>query len=292
VLLLYYLLQEEQERERRRLLIDTILRLSKKSAAAVCRVAGVQPANLSAFRRPKGANLVSSELQDRLLAVLGWSGGEPDLGTFHEWVVRDTDGLISLRWILKDRSTIAAKIRPSDKPSPGKLDLNWQGNLADGGAPCQISVGSYLKLPDGTSVGAMMSSLIDPEIRAEFSSQHEADEKFDGVVAKAVVRQVLMREPQGLMSHRTGGLFDHLVTLGITDEILDRLVEDWVCQQPLGGPDSIVERLFQIKEVRIGNESVHPSAMTKTQLKNFLVRLGNERNIASSHKPESFENKT
>ncbi len=273
MLLLYFLLAEDQEAERRRLLIDTLLHLSKRSAASVSRSAGVQPANLSALRRPEGGRHVSPELQERLLAVLGWAGGRPDRDTLHDWEVRDNHGLIALQWILEDPSTAEATLNPTNKSGKHSIDLHWSGNLVQGGAPCQISVGSYLKLPDGTDAESMMSSLVRPETRANRTHQRDTKAKFEGEIAKHTLRQIFEEDKKGTLSFKTGGLFDQRRDLGFTDELLDKLVEDWVCRQARDKPEDLIERLSKIDKVQIGAEEVAPKSMTKLQLKRFINRI-------------------
>jgi hypothetical protein len=273
VLLLTFLLGEQQRQERRRILIDTILRLSKKTAYSICQAAGVQPGNLSAFRRPKGANLVSSELQDRLLAALGWSGGEPDPGVLHEWAVRDTEGLIALKWLLLDQSTVSASIQPLPEHASGGLDLEWGGTLSKNGAPCRITIGRYLKSPDGMDVQSMMNSLISSEVREKVSRERAESEKIEGAAATELLRHLVKGDQSGAHLVTTDGLFGHRVELGLNNEMLDQLILDWICQQARDVPDSIAERLSKIENLQILEENFAPSEMTKTQLKRFVKKL-------------------
>ena len=276
MLLLTYFLGEQQEQERRRVLIDTLLCLQKKSASSICRIAGVHQGNLSGFRRPNGSNLLSSELQDRLLAALGWSGGNPDRDFQHDWLIRDEEGLVALKWILLDRSTASSNIQPFAKPKVGGLDLHWGGNLSEGGAPCHITIGRYLKAPDGKDVTAMMNDLLGSDTRQKISRDREIGDKFEGVVATELLRKIFKEDRQGTLLHKTHGIFDHRVALELSNEVLDQMMLDWICQQARDVPESLGDRLSQIDVLRIGAEEFAPSAMTKTQMKRFVAKLSKQ----------------
>ncbi len=273
MLLLTFLLGEKQEQERRRVLIDTILRLQKKSASSICRAAGVHQGNLSGFRRPNGSNLLSSELQDRLLAALGWGRGKPDPDTQHDWRIRDEEGLVALKWILLDRSTASANIQALSIPNNEGLDLHWGGNLSESGAPCHITIGRYLKAPDGKDVSAMMNELLGSETRQKISSDLERSNKFDGTVAIEILRNIFKEDQQGTLIHQTHGIFDHRVALELSNEMLDQMMLDWICQQARDVPESLENRLSKIDILKIGAEEFAPSAMSKTQMKRFVAKL-------------------
>jgi hypothetical protein len=274
MLLLFFLLQEEQEVERRRLLIDTLLHLSKSSAASVSRLAGVKPANLSAFRRADGGNRVSPELQERLLAALGWRRGEPDPEVRHEWVVRDQNSLIALKWILRDRSTADAVIVPSSNTSSSALDIHWNGNLVSGGAPCQITVGSYLKLPDGSDVQSMMSSLIGEQTSARHLDHMHLEAKLADEVAKNDLHEIHKGDKVTNFDRKSKRLFDQRQALGITDELMDQLIENWIFRQARLEPDALLEQLSDLESLQISGQAISPRSMTKAQLRRFIEKLG------------------
>ncbi len=269
MLLLFHFLEEQQELERRRLLIDTLLHVSEKTAASICRVAGVRPGNLSRFRRPGGEKLVSSEFQDRILAALGWPNGEIDPKSRQVWVIRDNDGLLALQWLLQDRSTSRAKLQAMPKLE-NSIDLHWSGELCEGGLQCLISIGSYLKLIDGTSAESMMTRLISAETRTNIVSRVDAEAMFPGKVAKEVLHQILKKNT---VSDPSSSLRDCRVELGLTDAILDQLIENWIRTQARDSPQTLIKNLSNIDKIRLGGVDVSPSSMTTIELQRFVQML-------------------
>ena len=277
MLLLYYLLGERAEKERKRLLIDTLLTLSTKSAASVCRKAGVQAANLSRFRKPGGEKQVSEQLQDRLLDALDWGGGVPSLNAVHHWRVIDQNGLAALEWIFQDRSSADSRLERKVVAGQGyqqTLDSQWHGSLAKGGAPCTILIRSGLSLPSGQMADDMMATLTNATTRQKIASQLEKDEKERNNVAEATLRSLLQGDLQkGWIVPENGSFLAIGVALGLPFKILEEVAQGWTSRFAREEPVKFTERLSKIDSLQLGDEQFSPSSMTKSQLELLVQRL-------------------
>ena len=256
-------------------LINALLVVETRSAAAICRLAGVQPANLSRARQAGSEGHLSLELQENLLTAMGWAHGTPDKDVEHKWAVHDSSSAQAAEWLLSTPLGGKAKLcQLKFRDANGSVDYGpiCIGQLIPAGAVCAIGFRTGI---DHVSADAFLATA------------HVEKYPRDITVSKSVME--LMRRNKlhefGIWAAvhgrtmtltswaRVHQLVDKFGLLGVEPTATLKQLEQVLAETARTDPSGFAQRLTEIEELTLSSGTVHPKAMTPAQRSRLIEQL-------------------
>ena len=270
-MLLLLLLTSQHEQPR--VLIDTLLKIGRRSAAAIARAAQVQPANLSRLRQKSGEGQVSLDNQSRLLRALWWTNGHPELDQIHEWVVRDEGDARAVEWLLKDKLRGIGQLRevsPERQASRSTGSHAWIGRLDEFGAYCSIIIDGSMEMGQSFKRGVGRCSKKLPGVQIPSSTYYLL---IQGKLGPQELKDLVDGKKGAPENPDFAEHYKQLVCLGMSSAEYQKLILHWLGDQARLDPGALENKLAEIPMLCVGGTTMHPQAMTQKQRKKFIANL-------------------